>query len=135
MTRARLTRRELLAGAGVVLAGSALRSGNHAARGTAALSSSTGATFIIEGVPPAVARKALSGLTQVSAPVIRLEADPVRQWRSPQGAQLAARGARLLGATTWPQFLIVRGLAEESGRRVRFQHTDGPSGTITWLIS
>jgi len=70
-----------------------------------------------------------------NALVIQLEADPVRQWRAEQARLLAARSTRLLGVSSWPQFLLVRGLAEESGRRVRYQRTDATNGSITWLIA
>jgi hypothetical protein len=56
-------------------------------------------------------------------------------WRGPHAALLANPRTPLAGTTTWPQFLIVRGLAEESGRRVRQQHFDAASGRISWLIS
>jgi hypothetical protein len=131
----RLTRRAAMAGAGVVLAGSALLPRHVVIPATAALAAPSGATFVIQGVPIALARDTLALLGVEAAPVVALEADPVRQWRSSRGAVLAARDARLVGITTWPQFLLVRGLAEESGRRVRFQHSDGHAGTITWLIS
>jgi hypothetical protein len=69
------------------------------------------------------------------ASLVALEADPVRQWRGDQALLLGARATRLLGVTRWPAFLLVRGLAEESGRRVRYQRVDATTGAITWLIA
>jgi hypothetical protein len=69
------------------------------------------------------------------ARVIALAADPVRMWRGEQAGLLGSRATRLLGVTTWPTFLMVRGLAEESGRRVREQRLDTVSGAMVWLIA
>jgi hypothetical protein len=69
------------------------------------------------------------------ATCIALDADPVRMWRGSQAPLLADRNTRLAGATTWPQFLMVRGLAEESGRRVRAQRFDRTRSIVTWLIA
>ena len=58
-------------------------------------------------------------LGEQGARVMALEADPVRMWRGQHASLLCAPTTRLLGVTTWPKFLMVRGLAEESGRRLR----------------
>jgi hypothetical protein len=81
---------------------------------------------------PDVLRQRLAGN---GALLVQLEPDPVRQWRSEFAALLGARTTRLLGVTRWPEFLLVRGLAEESGRRVRYQRMDAASGAIIWLIA
>lgn len=61
--------------------------------------------------------------------------DPVRLWRGEAGALLRARGTRLMGMTRWADLLIVRGLAAESGRRLRFERLDRTTGVLTWLIA
>jgi hypothetical protein len=59
----------------------------------------------------------------------------VRQWRGHQAWLLAHRETRLFGVTRWPDFLIVRGLAAESRRRVRHESLDPATGVMTWLIA
>jgi hypothetical protein len=124
-------RREVLAGAGMVLAGSVLPA-YATAGGTAAASPATVVLLDKRHARPCGGVARLAG---AQARVVHLEADPVRMWRGALGPLLSARTTRLLGMTTWPQFLIVRGLAEESGRRVRIQLVDAASGEISWLIA
>ena len=131
----RLTRREMLAGAGVVLTGTALFGSRERAKPDSQSIAGPGATVILQSGAHSLPRERMRRFAGDNALVIQLEADPVRQWRGTDGLLLAARSTRLLGVSTWPQFLIVRGLAEESGRRVRFQRSDGPTGTMTWLIA
>jgi len=69
------------------------------------------------------------------ARVIALDDDPVRMWRSQIGAVLANPETRLLGVTRWADLLIVRGLAAESRRHVRYEKLDAATGTFTWLIA
>jgi hypothetical protein len=116
-----------MAGAGVALATSVLPGGTG--------ERCAGATVVLHGGRDAHASLAARRFAGEGAQVVQLEADPVRQWRGAQGALLSARDTRLVGVTTWPQFLLVRGLAEESGRRVRHQRMDAAAGTISWLIS
>lgn len=61
--------------------------------------------------------------------------DPVRQWRDESAAWLAQRDARLMGITRWPDFLMLRGLAAESRRHVRFASAVSETGVLTWLIA
>jgi len=128
------SRREVLAGAGLALLGGALPG---AAATNAAGTAAAGERPLIVlqdprlPLPAQVQRQLDAG----GARRIDLEADPVRMWRGAQASLLAAASTRLLGVTTWPNFLLVRGLAEESGRRVRQQRFDVASGTITWLIA
>jgi hypothetical protein len=130
-----MTRREAVTGAGLVLAGAVL----PAARGTAAADvaavSSQGATVILLGTRHAASHGMARHLGGDNARLIPLQADPVRQWRDPRAQLLAARDTRMFGVTTWPEFLMVRGLAEESGRRVRYQRADVASGAVCWLIA
>ena len=73
-------------------------------------------------------------LQSSGARIIPLEEDPVRMWRD-QAALLQSRDTRMLGVTRWPEFLLIRGLAAESRRHVRYQRLDVDSGAIIWLIA
>jgi len=130
----RATRREVLKGTALTLAAGAL-----AARAQVAVSDMAGMDAERVSVVLLDRQFGLSGsqlrLARQGARIVHLEADPVRMWRGALAPLLAARSTRLLGRTTWPQFLMVRGLAEESGRRVRHQQLDAADGAITWLIA
>jgi hypothetical protein len=69
------------------------------------------------------------------ARIVRLQEDPVRMWRDELGALLAPPDTRLLGVTRWPEFLMIRGMAAESRRHVRYQRMDASTGAIIWLIA
>jgi len=130
----RINRRAILAGAGATLFGTAF-----AARGAnAALDIDAGdageAIVILQDNRHALP-DAMRQLAGSKARLIGLEPDPVRQWRGEAAALLARRSTRLLGITRWPEFLMVRGLAEESGRRVRYQRFDAANGAMVWLIA
>jgi hypothetical protein len=129
----RASRREVLASAGFALAGNALLPGTSAANSMRPTLDDA-ALLVLQDphLPvPADVQRQLDGQ---GARVVALETDPVRMWRGPQAQLLAARHTRLLGVTSWPNFLMVRGLAEESGRRVRYQRLDAASGAMIWLI-
>jgi hypothetical protein len=124
-----------MAGGGAALVGSLVLMPRAGEAGHAGPVAGSGATVVLQG-----GRRAASGaewrrFAARDVRVIALEADPVRQWRGPQAALLAARSTRLLGATSWPEFLLVRGLAEESGRRVRYQRFDAVNATVIWQIA
>lgn len=68
------------------------------------------------------------------ARIVLLGEDPVRQWRDEAAPWLLARDARLMGITRWPDFLMLRGLAAESRRHVRFVSPVSGDGVLTWLI-
>jgi hypothetical protein len=130
-----VTRRDVLAATAVLVSGGAVSALCIDSRQQGDFTTDLGATVILQAsryqLPHDLARRVGGN----DACVIQLEADPVRQWRGPQAQRLAARDTRLLGVTSWPQFLLVRGLAEESGRRVRYQRMDDATGAITWLIA
>lgn len=130
-----MTRREAVTGAGLVLAGAVLPPARAMATADVATVSSQGAAVILLGTRHASFHGMARRLGGDSALLIPLQTDPVRQWRDPQGQLLAACDTRLFGVTTWPEFLMVRGLAEESGRRVRYQRADVASGAVCWLIA
>lgn len=134
MSGARANRREVLAGAGLALLGSTLP--GAASNGTTGKAPQNERALIVLQDPqlplPAQLRRQLAA---GGARLMDLEADPVRMWRGGEASLLGAASTRLLGATSWPKFLLVRGLAEESGRRVRQQRFDAASGAIIWLIA
>lgn len=130
-----ITRRALMAGAGVALAGSVLPRAREGAWTGIHSTASAGATVIVQGAGHALPARFAQQSAGDHAVVVQLEADPVRQWRGVQGGLLGARSTRLIGATSWPEFLLVRGLAEESGRRVRQQRSGATQGMIIWLVA
>jgi hypothetical protein len=70
-----------------------------------------------------------------SARILVLAEDPVRQWRDRSGDWLQRTDTRLMGITRWPDFLMLRGLAAESRRHVRFASPVSADGVLTWLIA
>lgn len=126
------TRRQLLAGAGGALAGTAMP-GAAAQLASASAPQAAGTTVILQSRHFTLPDDVRARLGAHGAEVVMLEDDPVRMWRGPLAAQLADRGTRLLGVTRWPEFLLVQGLAAESRRRVRYQRLDA-SGALVWLI-
>jgi hypothetical protein len=86
--------------------------------------------------PSVAPQRALAGrLLAADARIVLLADDPVRQWRDESAAWLARRNARLMGITRWPDFLLLRGLAAESRRHVRFASAVSDAGVLTWLIA
>jgi hypothetical protein len=142
----RANRREVLLGA-VALATGLARAAS-AGSGASAASAVAGSVdahsrsharvdhwVVLHDAAVAAPLEALREFHVAPATCIALDADPVRMWRGSQAPLLADRNTRLSGATTWPQFLMVRGLAEESGRRVRAQRFDRTRSIVTWLIA
>ncbi len=134
MSVAGTTRRDVLAGAVLLLAGGALPVRDGIARAGAPKAVAAGHTILLRDRRFALPDGVQQRLTGSGARQLVLEADPVRQWRGADAQLLAARTTRLVGVTRWPEFLMVRGLAEESGRRVRHQQIDAASGALIWLI-
>lgn len=142
MKHAGANRREVLLGGAMALVAGALpaaRAGTMA--GTECIGADAqsavarAATGVLLHDPRVPAAEASRGLPWQPATCLALDADPVRMWRGPQAALLADPRTALAGTTTWPQFLIVRGLAEESGRRVRQQRFDATTAMVSWQIS
>jgi hypothetical protein len=139
---AQSNRREVLLGGAMALVAGALPVARADAEATARSQSAddavpgdrSGAPWVVLHDPRVPATVAMQGLQARPAMRLALDADPVRMWRGAHASLLANPRTTLAGTTTWPQFLIVRGLAEESGRRVRRQHFDAASGTVRWLI-
>src|SRR5262245_3506415 len=122
-------RRELLAGA-TLATGGALVTGRAPAAdaGLAAVMAPGRATVVLQDARQAIPAEVRARLAANGAQVLALEADPVRMWRGAHAALLGDRGTQLLGVTRWPQLLLVRGLAAESGRRLRYQRYDAAAG-------
>jgi hypothetical protein len=74
-------------------------------------------------------------LEQDGARLLTLEQDPVRMWRGEHAALLQDPATRLMGVTPWIEFVMVRGLAAESRKRVRYQRFDADSNAVVWLIA
>lgn len=70
-----------------------------------------------------------------STRVLQLEADPVRMWRGEHAVLLGDAATRLVGITPWIEFVMIRGLAAESRRRVRYQRHDAGADAMVWLIA
>lgn len=67
--------------------------------------------------------------------LLTLEQDPVRMWRGEHAVLLQAADTRLLGVTPWIEFVMIRGLAAESRKQVRYQRFDADSNAVVWLIA
>jgi hypothetical protein len=139
-----LNRRELLAlSGGAVMAATAAttvatRAGADSPPApdvTGADVTGTGRTVVLQdrrlALPPDLAER----LQQGGAQLLTLAPDPVRMWRSEHAALLGAPDVRLMGVTPWIEFVMVRGLAAESGKRVRYQRFDPDSNAVVWLIA
>lgn len=85
--------------------------------------------------PNLAAPDALHRMNANGAQTILLQGDPVRLWRSEQGAVLRSRSSRLLGVTNWPDLLIFRGLAAETRRHLHYEKFDAASGAFIWLLA
>jgi hypothetical protein len=125
------SRREFLVGSAV--AATSVGAGSSAASEPVALTASASVVLHDRRIamdPAVAARLAANG-----ARVIALDDDPVRMWRSEVGAVLRDPATRLLGVTRWADLLIVRGLAAESRRHLRYENHDAASDVFTWLIA
>lgn len=131
----RVSRRALLAGGAMTVATASVMGGMAPLPRGREAQAIASATVVLHD--PRVPLPAHVGdrLAQGGAQHLPLQSDPVRQWRDDAGRLLARRETRLLGVTLWPTFLLVRGLAEESGRRVRYQRLDATTGAVVWLVA
>jgi hypothetical protein len=128
------TRRQfLLAGAATAGAGAMLPL--PAAQAATLLDSANAATCVLHDPRIQLDAALVQRLQSRGARIIALEEDPVRQWRRAAGTPLVQRGTRLLGITRWSDLLLVRGLAAESRRHLRFESQPGDDGVLTWLIA
>ncbi len=125
-------RRQLLVGSACTLAAALTAGTALAAEEGAAFTDSASLVLHDPHIPLAAGLE--QRLRMNGARIIALAGDPVRMWRNELGELLAPR-ARLLGVTRWPDFLVIRGLAAESRRHVRYQRLDNETGALVWLIA
>jgi hypothetical protein len=129
----RVNRRRVVAG-GVWAAAAATASGTALAGNANLPELVGGVTVVLQDERLELAAEMQQRLLSNGAQIITLTDDPVRMWRGESGQLLGRRDTRLLGVTRWPEFLLVRGLAAESRRHVRYQRLDEITGALTWLI-
>jgi hypothetical protein len=95
----------------------------------------TEATIVLHdariAMPDAVAQR----LREQGARLVTLELDPVRQWRDGLGELFQHADSRLLGVTRWADYLMLRGLAAESRRHVRYERLNSAGDAFVWMIS
>jgi TAT (twin-arginine translocation) pathway signal sequence len=122
-----------LTGAGAL--GAAAAATPVSAAASAAMQAASKATVVLHDPRLAIDPKVIASLESGGARFVALAGDPVRLWRGAQRELLAHRDTRLFGVTRWPDFLIVRGLAAETRRRVLHEALDPATGVMTWLIA
>lgn len=133
-----LNRRELLAlsGGAVMAAGAAAAAPAPVIEADAdALPVAGGRTVVLQDRRLALPDDLRARLGQSGVTLVQLEQDPVRMWRGEHAALLQDTGTRLMGVTPWIEFVMIRGLAAESQRRVRYQRFDADSNAMVWLIA
>jgi hypothetical protein len=132
----RMDRRTMLTVSGALAIAAATTRAAHGPDGQGAQSPVTlRPTVILQDrrvLLPAQLRESLGGN---AVPVLQLEADPVRMWRGEHAALLGGAATRLVGITPWIEFVMIRGLAAESRRRVRYQRHDAGADAMVWLIA
>ena len=135
-----LNRRELLALSGGAVA--AVTGGSTAMsqpagtdQGKALLAFEDGPAVVLQDRRLQLPEDIRARLDATGTRLLTLEQDPVRMWRGEHGALLQSADTRLLGVTPWIEFVMIRGLAAESRRRVRYQRFDADSNAMVWLIA
>lgn len=135
-----LNRRELLALSGGAVA--AVTGGSTAMsppggtdQGEALLAFEDGPAVVLQDRRLQLPEDIRARLDATGTRLLTLEQDPVRMWRGEHGALLQSAETRLLGVTPWIEFVMIRGLAAESRRRVRYQRFDADSNAMVWLIA
>jgi hypothetical protein len=124
------------------MAGSASAAGFAAAmtgaQAQAALALTTSGTARISVVlyetRVAISPDDLRGFDAKGTRIIALHGDPVWFWRSAAGAVLRDPATQLLGITGWAALLVLRGLAAETRRHLRYERLTSDA-TFTWLIA
>ena len=125
-------RRQFLKGS---LVAAAAASAAPVSASTAPLDVAGTASVVLHDARIALDSSIAERLAANGARIIALDDDPVRMWRGEIGTVLADPQTRLLGITRWADFMIVRGLAAESRRHVRYEKLDPEAGTLVWLIA
>lgn len=132
--KVKASRRQFLAGAGVVgAAGAATAAPAATLLGSEAAAAS--ATVVLHDPRIPLPADVAARLKANGAQLIPLGDDPVRLWRTEVGALLAKPDTRLFGVTRWADYLIVKGLAAETRRHTRHEQHHVESGHFTWLIA
>lgn len=139
-----LNRRELLAlsgGAVVAAAGAAAAGAGSGAAPSPSLvtgdlpATDDGTTVVLQDRRLPLPEEVRARLDAGGSRLLTLDPDPVRMWRGEHAALLQGAGTRLLGVTPWIEFVMIRGLAAESRRLVRYQRFDADSNAVVWLIA
>jgi hypothetical protein len=130
---AKYARRHFLKGSATLSLGGATLA--LAAPHSGLITAATSGSIVLHDPRIALNVDTVSGLQANGVRVVTLYEDPVRLWRSEQGAELRNPNTRLLGVTRWADLLIVRGLAAETRRHVRHERYDAGADHFIWLIS
>jgi hypothetical protein len=129
------SRRRFLKGSVALTGAGALATTGRTTEASRLLLAASKATVVLHDPRLAIDVQVVARLESAGARFVALTDDPVRQWRGAERELLSNRDTRLFGVTRWPDFLIVRGLAAESRRRVRHESMDSATGVMTWLIA
>lgn len=95
----------------------------------------TGGTVVLQDRRLPLPEELRARLNDNGAHLLVLDEDPVRMWRGEHAQLLQRTDTRLLGVTPWIEFVMIKGLAAESRRRVRYQRFDADSNAMVWLIA
>lgn len=142
-TRHDAGRRRFLAAGGTAACAAALAGvSTRAGAGETPPAARVGATFaedapriLLLDTGVRVSAASLQRLGAQGARPIHLAGDPVRLWRSEQGAMLRDPHTRLLGITGWDGLLLFRGLAAETRRHLRYERHDEATGAFVWMVA
>jgi hypothetical protein len=130
------SRRAFLGGAGgVVTAAAASVTTPAAAQMLDTLTAAQSASVVLHDPRIPMNAEVAARLVANGARIIELDGDAVRQWRTEIGAVLSRPDTRLFGLTRWADLIIVRGLAAESRRHMRYEQHHPEGGHFTWLIA
>lgn len=135
-----LNRRELLALSGGAVMAAAGASASAAAAEAAIveggdLMPAANSTVVVQDRRLALPEDLRARLGEDGVKLVTLEQDPVRMWRGEHARLLQSAETRLMGVTPWIEFVMIRGLAAETRRRVRYQRFDADSNAMVWLIA
>jgi hypothetical protein len=130
------TRREVLVGAaGAVGVAASASAAASTALTQAVLSAGDGAVVVLFDPAIGIDAALRQSFEARGARFVALDDDPVRMWRGELAPLLADRSTRLFGVSGWPDLLMVRGLAAETRRHVRYEKLDATGEAFTWLIA
>jgi hypothetical protein len=129
------SRRQFLAGAGGALALTAAYTTAHAGQGADLWQSADARSIVLHDAGMALPADVVARLQANGANILALAADPVRLWRGEWGVRLQHPQTRLFGVTRWADLVIVRGLAAESRKHLRYEQLNAKTGYFSWLIA